>query len=114
MSFAPPLLKVLADQQTHLALLALDRTRRVDHSQSEFRNHSIVFFQNLSLEDRETLLRLVGPAEVHSCFVVLQVWPTRNDAIHSHVEWRSEEESDCGSYGERVDFSDPRAIAATC
>src|SRR6202008_2278377 len=98
MSFAPPFLKVLAEQQTHLALLPLNRTRRGDHSQSKFRNHSIVFFQNLSLEDRETLFRLVGPAEGHSCCVVLQVWPTRTDAIHSHVECRSEEESDRGSY----------------
>src|SRR6185369_1457135 len=114
MSFAPPLLKVLADQQTHLALLALDRTRRVDYSQPEFRNHSIVFFQNLSLEDGETLLWLVGPTEVHSCFVIFQVWSTRNDAIHGHVEWRSEEEGDRGFHCKRVDISDPRAIAATC
>src|SRR6185436_213465 len=114
MSFTPPLLKVLADQQTHLALLPLNRTRCVDHSQPEFRNHSIVFFQNLSLEDGETLLWLVGPTEVHSCFVVFQVWSGRNDAIHGHVKWRSEEESDGGFHCKGVDFSYPCAIAATC
>src|SRR5215813_11136188 len=32
-SFAPLLLKVLADQQAHLALLAFDRAARVNHCQ---------------------------------------------------------------------------------
>src|ERR1044072_418684 len=114
MSFAPPLLEVLADQQAHLALLPFDRTRRVYHSQPEFRNHSIVLFQDLSLEDSETFLWFIGPTEVHSCFVVFQVWSTRNDTVHGHVEWRSEEKSDRGFYCERVDFSNPCAIAATC
>src|ERR1700741_705813 len=114
MSFAPPLLKVLADQQAHLALLSLNRTRRVDHSQPEFGNHSIVFFQDPSLKDGETFLGLVGPTEVHACFVILQVWSTRNDAIDGDVERCSEKEGDSRFNCKRIDLSDPGAIAATC
>src|SRR6185369_14198607 len=70
-SFAPTLLvKVLADQQAHLALLALDRAARVDHRQPKLCHHAIVFFENLALEDLETVFGIVRPAEVHTRFVI--------------------------------------------
>src|ERR1041385_8177777 len=113
MSFAPPLLvKVLADQQTHLALLAFNRAARVNDCQPKLRDHAIVFFENPALKDLETLFGIVGPAEVHTGFVVLQIRSAGNDAIDRNVEWRSEKESHRRFDGKRVDISDPRAIAA--
>src|ERR1051325_11803757 len=111
MSFAPPLLvKVLADQQTHLALLAFNRAARVNDCQPKLRDHAIVFFENPALKDLETLFGIVGPAEVHTGFVVLQIRSAGNDAIDRNVEWRSEKESHRRFDGKRVEVYEQRGI----
>src|SRR5687767_530227 len=111
----PPLLiKMLTDQHAHLALLTFNGPARVYHGQSKLGNHSIVLFENSTLEDLETLFPIVRPAEVQAGFVILQVWSAGDDAIDRDVERRSEKESHCRFDGKRVDVTDPAAIAAAC
>src|SRR6185369_17487290 len=100
-------IEMLTDQQPHLALLSLDRARRVDHGQPKFGDHAVILFQNLSLKNRETLFRLVRPAKVHPCFVILQIRSSRHDAIDGDVERCSEKESYGGLHRKRVNVSYP-------
>src|SRR5688500_5112299 len=99
------------NQHAHLALLSFNRATRVDHRQSKLRNHAIILFEDAALKDFETLFRIIGPTEVHAGLVMLETWSTRNDTIDRDVQRRSEEESDGGFDGERINVTHPTTIA---
>ena len=93
-------------------LLLFDRLRGVDKSQSRLLDHAIVFLENLALEDCETLLRIVRPAHIRSCFIKLQTRSAGNDAVDRHFKGRPEEKSEVGFYGKGVNLAHPLAVAA--
>src|SRR5215510_13726728 len=111
MCLRPPYLKMLTYQHAHLALLSFNRAACVYDSQAKFLHHAIVFFQDFSLKDRETLFRIVRPTEIHARFIVLEMGTPGYDTIYGNGKWRTKEESDGWFDRERIDVTHPFALA---
>src|SRR5882724_1999326 len=104
---------MLCDQTSSFTLLLLNGTSCVDWGQPKLIHHSIVFFEDLSLEGSKAFLRIVRPPHIHSCLVVFQVRPGRYYSINSYFERSFEEESEGRFHRERVYFPYPLAIATS-
>src|SRR6266496_45346 len=113
MSLKPPFLQVLGNYLPHLALLLLNRAGCIDNSQTKLIDHAIVFLENLALKESEAFLRIVGPAHIHSRFVVFQIWPSGNNPVNRYVEWRPEKEGNGRLNRESVNSPHPITIATS-
>src|SRR5437667_5226534 len=102
---------MLRNQTSSFALLLLNGTSCIDWRQPKLIYHSIVFFQDLSLEGSEAFLRIIGPSHVQTRLVVFQVRPGRNNPINSHFERGFVEEGKGGLHRKRIYFPYPLAIA---
>src|SRR5438034_10433429 len=64
---------VLDDERSHNPLLIGDAANGVDHFEAIFIHKAIVFPQDLSLEEPETVGRIGAPAQVHTSLVKLEL-----------------------------------------
>src|SRR6185436_14296112 len=104
--------QITADNLTHLALLRANRLCAVDHSESKFADHVIIFVQNLSLEDLKTLFFIVCPVHIHSRFVVFQLRARGSDAIDGHIKRRAKKERRSRLNGKFVNLAYPGTVTA--
>src|ERR1700730_2222016 len=92
MTSRPPFLQMFANDFPHFMLLRFDGTGGINYCQPEFFDHAIVLTEDLSLEDRKALFRIVRPLHIETGFIVFQRRSAGQNAIDCHVEWRAKEE----------------------